>query len=82
MVIKMKIIKSTTNESIFPFIAYIPDNISDHPALLVQLHGAGERGNGADELEKVLVHGFSKIVTDDNIDWNKPDKVWCTYNCK
>lgn len=23
-----------------------------------------------------------KIVTDDNIDWNKPDKVWCTYNCK
>lgn len=23
-----------------------------------------------------------KIVTDDNIDNNKPEKVWCTYNCK
>lgn len=23
-----------------------------------------------------------KIVTDDNIDRNKPEKVWCTYNCK
>lgn len=23
-----------------------------------------------------------KIVTDDNIDKNKPEKVWCTYNCK
>jgi hypothetical protein len=23
-----------------------------------------------------------KIVADDNIDWNPPDKVWCTYNCK
>lgn len=62
-VIEMKIIK---NENIFPFIAYIPDNIGSNPALLIQLHGAGERGNGGDELEKVLVHGFSKIVTDDN----------------
>ena len=23
-----------------------------------------------------------KIVTDDNIDKNKPEKAWCTYNCK
>ena len=59
----MKIVKN--NENIFPYIAYIPDNISSNPALLIQLHGAGERGNG-DTLEKVLVHGFSKIVNDDN----------------
>ena len=51
----------------FPYIAYIPDNISEHPALLIQLHGAGERGNGDAELEKVLVHGFCNIATDDNL---------------
>ena len=50
----MKIIKQENNENIFPFIAYIPDNVSDNPALIIQLHGAGERGNGKDELEKVL----------------------------
>ena len=63
----MKIIKQNSNESIFPYIAYIPDNISDHPALIIQLHGAGERGNGGDELEKILVHGYSKIVNDNNL---------------
>lgn len=61
----MKIVKKNHGEDVFPYIAYIPDNISDNPALLIQLHGAGERGNGED-VEKVLVHGFSKIVNDDN----------------
>lgn len=64
----MKIIKQEGNEHIFPFIAYVPDNISQHPALLVQLHGAGERGNGGDSLEKVLIHGFSKVVNDNNLE--------------
>ncbi len=63
----MKIIKQATCEDIFPYIAYIPDNISSHPALLIQLHGAGERGNGGEALEKVLVHGFSKVVNDNNL---------------
>lgn len=61
----MKIVKNTTNESVFPYIAYIPENLSSNPALIIQLHGAGERGNGED-VEKVLVHGFSKVVTDEN----------------
>lgn len=61
----MKIIKEN-NENLFPYIAYIPDEISETPALLVQLHGAGERGEGGDELDLVTVHGFSKIVTEDN----------------
>ena len=30
----------------FPYIIYVPDHIKKHPALLIQLHGAGERGNG------------------------------------
>ena len=63
----MKIIKQKTYENVFPFIAYIPDNISDHPALLIQLHGAGERGNGKEDLEKVLVHGFCNTVNDKNL---------------
>ena len=45
----MKIIKQTDEKKIFPFIAFIPDNISDNPAILFQLHGAGERGNGGDK---------------------------------
>ena len=63
----MKIIRQDGWESVFPYIAYIPENVGSHPALLVQLHGAGERGNGGDELERVLVHGFSKIANDDNL---------------
>ena len=62
----MKIIREENGKSGFPYIAYIPDSISEHPALLIQLHGAGERGNGGSDVEKVLVHGFSKIVNDDN----------------
>ena len=62
----MKIVRQENNETIFPYIAYIPDNISSHPALLIQLHGAGERGNGGNDIEKVLIHGFSKIVNDSN----------------
>ena len=62
----MKILRQENTQSIFPYIAYIPDEISEHPALLFQLHGAGERGNGGDELNKVLAHGFCNVVTDDN----------------
>ena len=42
----MKVIKQEGFDKIFPYIAYIPDNISAKPALLIQLHGAGERGEG------------------------------------
>ena len=63
----MKIVKQTNYDQVFPYIAYLPERISSHPALLIQLHGAGERGNGGTELGKVLVHGFSEIATDDNL---------------
>lgn len=63
----MKILKETSNKFGFPYIAYIPETLSANPALLIQLHGAGERGNGGEELEKVLVHGFSKVVDDENL---------------
>lgn len=63
----MDMIKQATNEYVFPYIAYVPQTVSEHPALLIQLHGAGERGNGGDELDRVLVHGFSNIVNDENL---------------
>lgn len=63
----MKIQTEITCKHVFPYIAYVPENLSSHPALLIQLHGAGERGNGGDEINKVLVHGFSKIVHDENL---------------
>ena len=52
----MKVIKQTGYDRIFPYIAYIPEKLSAKPALIIQLHGAGERGNGADELDKVEVN--------------------------
>ena len=63
----MKKITEKTCENIFPYIAYIPDNVSSHPGLLIQLHGAGERGNGGSDVENVPVHGFSKIANDSNL---------------
>ena len=63
----MKIIKRRDDQSVFPYIAYIPEKLSKHPALIIQLHGAGERGNGGDDLEKVLVHGLSKTGNEDNL---------------
>ena len=63
----MRIVKQTNKDFGFPFIAYIPDRVSDHPALLLQLHGAGERGDRPEDLDLVLFHGFSKVVTDENL---------------
>lgn len=62
----MKTIKVETFEKIFAYMALVPEKLSDKPALLIQLHGAGERGNGAD-VEKVLIHGFPQTVNDDNL---------------
>lgn len=63
----MKIFKQESNENVFPYIAYIPENLSPNPSLIIQLHGSGERGNGGDELDKVLVHGLSKTANDKNL---------------
>lgn len=63
----MKIIKQADNSVGFPFIAYVPDVLSDSPALIIQLHGAGERGNGGSDTDRVTVHGFANIVNDENL---------------
>ena len=46
----------------FPFVVYHPEIMSENLPLIIQLHGAGERGNGHDELCKVDIHGFSKML--------------------
>ncbi len=46
----------------FPFIEYSPEIKSSKLPLIIQLHGAGERGNGGDDLSLVEVHGFSSFV--------------------
>ena len=63
----MKIVKQTDSSKIFPFIAFIPDNLPEKPAVIFHLHGAGERGRGGDELDKVLIHGFPNVATDETL---------------
>ena len=62
----MRIIKQAKEIYSFPFIACLSENISKHPALIIQLHGSGERGNTVADLDKVLIHGFSNIINDEN----------------
>ena len=57
----MKRIVHKESKWLFPFIEYSSENKSRKLPLIVQLHGAGERGNG-DDLEKVEVHGFAKCL--------------------
>ena len=47
----------------FPFVEYSPENNGENLPIIIQLHGAGERGEGKEDLSLVDVHGFSKTVT-------------------
>lgn len=49
----------------FNFVMRRPEVWDKKLPLIVLLHGAGERGNGADELGIVETHGFAKIFTED-----------------
>ena len=50
--------------SIFPFVEYSPKNRGEGLPIIIQLHGAGERGNGGADLSLVDVHGFSKVISE------------------
>ena len=52
----------------FSFVEYSPAEKKGKLPLIVQLHGAGERGNGDSDLAKVDLHGFSKFIQDKEID--------------
>ncbi len=52
------------SDFIFPFVEYAPENSDGCLPLILQLHGAGERGNN---LSLVDTHGFSKFIADKDI---------------
>lgn len=60
----MKRIEHREEKWKFPFIEYSCGEQNEKMPLIVQLHGAGERGYGKDDLEKVDVYGFSKYLKD------------------
>lgn len=47
----------------FAFVEYASSEINGKPPIIIQLHGAGERGEGKDDLALVDVHGFSKLLS-------------------
>lgn len=49
----------------FPFIEYSCDAKDEKLPLIIQLHGAGERGYGKEDLDRVEVYGFSKYLKDE-----------------
>ncbi len=60
----MKIQKIQATNDLFGYIAYIPEELSDNPAIIFQLHGAGERG---ENLDAVLLNGYASIINDQNL---------------
>ncbi len=61
----MERIEHREEKWVFPFVEYSSSKDKKLP-LIIQLHGAGERGNGKEELDRVDVHGFSKLLITDN----------------
>lgn len=63
----MKRIEHREEKWIFPFVEYSSEKKKKMP-LIVQLHGAGERGEGKDDLKAVDVHGFSEYLEENEHD--------------
>ena len=54
----------------FPFVEYSPKKRTAKLPLVIQLHGAGERGQGKEQLSLVEVHGFPKLFKDGDYSCN------------
>jgi predicted peptidase len=64
---QMKRIEHREKSWAFPFVEYSPETITGKLPLVIQLHGAGERGDGKDDLSLVDVHGFTAYIKDKEI---------------
>jgi len=60
----MKRTEHRENKWIFPFVKYSPNESEGALPIIIQLHGAGERGEGKEDLSLVDVHGFSKTLNE------------------
>lgn len=47
---------------VFPFVEYSCKKTDKKLPLILQLHGAGERGDGGEDLSKVEIHGFARLM--------------------
>lgn len=62
---RSKSLKCNNGDITFGYYVYEPErNKNKKLPLVVFLHGAGERGNGTTELEKVKVHGLPKYLSE------------------
>ena len=64
----MKRIEHREEKWIFPFVEYAPEVRKEKLPLIVQLHGAGERGEGKEDLRAVDVHGFSSYLMQNEVE--------------
>ena len=64
----MKVIEHREEKWAFSFVEISPDEKKENLPIIIQLHGAGEVGNGKEELQKVEVHGFSKLFRSEEKD--------------
>ncbi|MBO5248592.1 MAG: dienelactone hydrolase family protein [Clostridia bacterium] len=46
----------------FPFVKYASQDSCEKLPLILQLHGAGERGDGGEDLSRVEIHGFARLL--------------------
>lgn len=58
----MERIEHREEKWIFPFVEYAPKIKREKLPLIIQLHGAGERGEGKEDLKAVDIHGFSQYL--------------------
>ena len=52
----------------FPFVEYSCNEKKENLPLIIQLHGAGERGCGNEELNKMDIHGLSGYLKENEIE--------------
>lgn len=57
----MKRTEINSKDYALPFVIYTPENINGKLPLIIQLHGAGEVGNGGEDLVKVEIHGLANL---------------------
>jgi len=59
-----KIAVEKQNKDSLGYILYAPEKVTEDTPLIVFLHGAGERGNGKDELELVNKNALPKYISE------------------